>query len=86
MTQQFWDDNYVVYDISNVNPSASCSTNVNDAIVYIVKEGKIPKGRKCEAFINKVRIPGGDISGVPDLPDGLSDTVSLNTLFSDVMR
>ena len=84
MTQQFWDDNYVVYDISNVNPSASCSTNVNDAIVYIVKEGNLTEGRKCASFLKKVWKPGGDIDGVPDLPDGLPDTVSLYTLFYNV--
>ena len=55
-----------------------------DAIVYIVKERKIPEERKGEAFINKLRIPGGDIDGVPDLSDGLPDTVSLYTLFYNV--
>ena len=55
-----------------------------DAIVYIVKERKIPEERKGEAFINKLRIPGGDVAGIPDLPDGLSDTVSSNPLFSNV--
>ena len=40
-----------------------------------MKERKLPEGSKCEDFVIKVQIPGGDISGVPDLPDGISDTV-----------
>ena len=51
-----------------------------------MKEGNIPEGRKGEAFINKVWIPGGDIADVPDVPGGLCDTVSLNLLFSDIRR
>ena len=47
-----------------------------------MKEGKLPEGSKCEDFINKVRIPGGDIFGVLDLPDGLSDTLSLIHYFT----
>ena len=65
--QQVWDDRYVVYALSKVKPITSCSTIVTDATVYIVKEGKLPKGSKCEAFIKKVWIPGGDISSVADV-------------------
>ena len=77
-------DNYVVYALSKANNSVAYITTITDAIVSIVKEGNIPKGSKYEDFINKLRIPGVDISGVTDLPDGLYDKLSLNSLFSKV--
>ena len=84
VTQQVVADNYVVYALRKANPSAAYITTVTDAILYIVKEGKLQEGIKYKAFINKLRIPGGDVAGIPDLPDGLSDTVSSNPLFSNV--
>ena len=78
--------NYFVYDFIKAKPSAEYGTAVTDAIVSIFKEGNLLEGIKYEAFINKLQIPGGDISGVPDLPYSLSDTVSFNPIFSDVRR
>ena len=84
VTQQVLSDNYVVYSLSKAKTCAACSTTVTNAIVSIVKEWNLPEGSKCEAFINKLRIPRGDIYGVSDLPNGLSDAVCLNPLFFDV--
>ena len=87
VTQQFWADNYVIYALSKAKPSAAYITTVTDAIIVsIVNEGNLLEGRKCEDFINKIRIPGGDIACIPDLPDGLSDTLSLNPLFANLGR
>ena len=84
VTQQVVADNYVVYALRKAKPIAAYITTVTDDMLYILIYGKLPEESKCKYFIKKVRIPGGDISGVSYLPDGLSDTVSLNTLFSNV--
>ena len=65
VAQQVRDDKYVVYSLIKANPSAVHSTTVTYSLESMVKEGKLLEGRKSEAFINKVRIPGGDISGAP---------------------
>ena len=35
-----------------------------------MKNGKLPDDSKCEAFLDGKRVPGGDRTGVPDLPEG----------------
>ena len=51
VTQQIQVDNYVVYNRIKAKPIAAYRTTVTDAIVYILKEWKLPEVRKREAFI-----------------------------------
>ena len=43
----------------------------------IMKHGKLPDNSKCEAFLDGKRVPGGDRTGFPDLPEG---KLSLNPI------
>ena len=80
-------ENVVVYAIGKEKPSAAYDAAVTRAVVSIVKEGRLPEGCKCEAFLDRMRIPGGDNSNAPDLPDGLEDSpVPLEPLFAHVRR
>ena len=53
----------------------------------IAKDGKMPCDCKCEAFLDQKRIPVGDTTGHPALPEGkLSEWGSMEPLFADVKR
>ena len=81
--------NVVIYAFSKAKPSAAYDAVANEVILSVLKEGKLPDNCKCEAFIDKKRVPGGDRSShppLPDDPDGLSDVVSLEPLFEHVRR
>jgi len=81
-------ENVVVYAIGKEKPSAAYDAAVTRVVVSIVKDGKLPEGSTCEAFIEGVRVPGGGNSDAPELPDGLSDSpaASLEPLFAHVQR
>ena len=78
--------NVVVYDKRKANSRAAYNQTVTSSVLSIVKQGKIPDGRKYEAFINEKRAPGGNWTGVPDLPKVISEHVSLEPLFDIVSR
>lgn len=78
--------NVVFYCISKKKPSAAYNQQATTNIISIVKEGKLPDDTKCEAFIGGMRIPGGDRSNFPNLPDGLREQLEPEPLFSQCKR
>ena len=59
--------------------SAAYNQTATTNLISIIKYGKLPDDTKCEAFLDKKRIPGGDQSEYPDLPD--SSISELGDLF-----
>ena len=62
--------NVVVYCFSKAKASAAYNHTATTNIISIVKEGRLPDSSKCEAFLDGKRIPGGDRTGFPELPEG----------------
>ena len=80
-------ENVVVYCFSKAKSSAAYNQQATVNIISIVKKGELPSNSKCEAFLYRKRIPGGDRSGFPDLPeDKLSEWDSMSPLYEDVKR
>ena len=84
-------DNYVFYCFSMEKGSAAYNQQATSNIITIVKERKLANNSKCEAFLDQMRIPGGDQTGMtgeafPDLLDGLSEHTSLELLYALVKR
>ena len=61
-------DNVVIYCSSKAKASAAYNQQVTTNIISIVKDGKLPDASKCEVFLDQKRIPGGDKTGHPALP------------------
>ena len=67
--------------------SAAYNQFSTSIIISIVKDGRIPDGVKCEAFLDGKRLPGGDKSDFPEPPEGkLSIWESDQPLYSHVRR
>ena len=63
-------ENIVVYCFSKAKASAAYNQTATSNIIMIMKHGKLPENSKCEAFLDGKRVPGGDRTGFPDLPEG----------------
>ena len=70
VTKVLRNKNVVVYAFSKAKASAAYNQTVTSNIISIVKYGKLPDDSKCEAFMGGSRIPGGDRTGFPELPEG----------------
>ena len=83
-----WPENVVVYCFGKAKGSAAYNQTATLNIISIIKEGKLPDDSKCEAFLNMRRIPGGNMNGCPELPEGgkLSDLESLEPLYGEAQR
>ena len=80
-------ENVVVYCFSKVKGSAAYNQQATTNIISIIKHGKLPAESKCEAFLERKRIPGGNRTGYPALPqDKLSEWEPMEPLFMDVKR
>ena len=81
-------ENVVVYAFGGkAKGSGAYNQFVTTIIISIVKNGRIPDGIKCEAFLDGKRLPGGDQSDFPELPEGkLSEWESDQPLYSQVLR
>lgn len=80
-------ENVVIYCFSKYKSSAASNHQATTNIISIVKDGKMPEGTKCEAFLDQKRIPGGDTTGHPALPQGkLSEWDDMEPLYADVKR
>ena len=63
-------ENVVIYCFGKAKSSAAYNQQATSNIISIVKDGKLPDGSKSEAFQNQMRIPGGDLTSYPELPEG----------------
>ena len=80
-------ENVVIYCFSKAKGSAAYNQQATSNIISIVKCGKLPDGSKCEAFLDQKRIPGGDTSGHPALPQAkLSGWEVMAPLYAEVER
>ena len=80
-------ENVVVYAFGKAKGSAAYNQSATSIIISIVKNGRIPDGIKCEAFLDGKRLPGGDQSDFPELPEGkLSEWESDQPLYPQVQR
>ena len=80
-------ENVVVYCFSKAKPSAAYNQYATSNIISIFKHGKLPEESRCEAFLDGKRIPGGDRTGFPDLPDSkLSEWEEMPPLYPDARR
>ena len=62
-----------MYYFSKAKASAAYNHTATANIISIVKKGRLPDSSKCEAFLDRKRIPGGDRTGFPELPEGELD-------------
>ncbi len=75
------------YCFIKANKSVAYNQQATTNIISIVKHGKLPADSRCEAFIERKRIPGGNWTDFPDLPEGkLMDVDSMEPLFENVKR
>ncbi len=80
-------NNTVVYCFSKTKPSAAYNQQATTNIISIFQHGKLPEDSRCEAFLDRKRIPGGDLTGLPDLPEGkLLEWESMEPLYAGVRR
>ena len=80
-------DNVVIYCFSKAKSSATYNQQATTTIISIIKDGELPEDSRCEAFLERKRIPGGNRTGFPDLPDEkLSEWEEMPPLFPDVKR
>jgi len=64
----------VVYCFSKAKASVAYNQQATSNIISLVQFGKLPDDSRCEAFLDRKRIPGGDHSGFPELDtDKLSE-------------
>ena len=80
-------ENVVFYCFSKAKPSAAYNQQATTNIMSIVKDGVLPENSRCEAFLGRKRIRGGDRTGFPELPDGkLSEWEHPEPLYPEVTR
>ena len=80
-------ENVVVYCFSKAKASAAYNQQATKNIISIIKKGQLPEDSKCEAFIERKRVPGGIRDGFPSLREGmLFDCDSMEPLYSRVKR
>jgi len=79
-------ENVVVSVFSKAKGSAAYNQQATTNILSIVKHGELPANCKCEAFLDGKRLPGGDRTGLPDLPDHLSEWETKQPLFPQAKR
>ncbi len=82
-------ENVVVYSFSKAKASAAYNQETTKNIISIIKHGKLPDDSRCEAFTERLRIPGGVRTGFPPLPEGddmLADCNMMDPLFPEVKR
>ena len=80
-------ENVVVYCFSKAKASAAYNQQATTNIISILRHGKLPDNSKCEAFLDRKRIPGGDRTDFPCLPcDKLSDVEVMLPLYEEAER
>lgn len=80
-------ENVVVYCFSKEKASAAYNQQATTYIISIVRHGKLPDNSRCEAFLDRKRIPGGDRTGFPCLPnDKLCDVDRMSPLHEMAKR
>ena len=80
-------ENAVFYCFSKAKASAAYNQQSTTNIISIVQHGRLPEGSRCEAFLERKRIPGGSRDGFPDLPEGkLTEWNDMSPLYGQVKR
>ena len=80
-------DMLVDFCMSNTKASAAYNRQATTNIISILGHGKLPDNSKCEAFLDRKRIPGGDRTDFPCLPcNKLSDVEVMLSLYEEAER
>ena len=79
-------ENVVAYAFSKAKSSAAYNQFATSNIISIVKYGKLPDESRCEAFLERKRIKGGNRDNLSALPTGLSEWESDIPLYKEITR
>ena len=80
-------ENVVIYCFSKAKSSAAYNQQSTSNIISIIKHGILPDNVKCEAFLGRKRIPGGDRMSFPSLDgDKLDEWENMPPLYPQVKR